>query len=105
MLPYLVNLRRHPEQAFPNAHLSLNPRSFLFFAFFGNSTDLFSTRSALFRKNTRVSPSLQFRSPSPSNPNPRNSFRIRTYRCVSKQTTLSPFRINTYAKKGEGGGP
>src|SRR5579859_7785610 len=102
MLPYLVNLRRHPEQAFPNAHLSLNPRSFLFFGFFSNSTDLFSTRSALFRKNTRVSPSLRFRAPAPANPNARNSFRIRTYRCVWKQTTLSPFRIRTYAKTGEG---
>src|SRR5579859_4126843 len=33
------------------------------------------------------------------------SFRIRTYRCVCKQRTLSTFRINTYAKRGEGGLP
>src|SRR5256885_9541841 len=30
-------------------------------------------------------------------------FRINTYRCVSKQTTLSTFRMNTYAKMGGGG--
>jgi len=31
-----------------------------------------------------------------------NSFRIRTYRSVCKQTTLSPFRFRTYAKSGGG---
>jgi len=32
-----------------------------------------------------------------------NSLRINTYRCVCKQTALSAFRINTYAKTGGGG--
>src|SRR6266436_4948985 len=31
-------------------------------------------------------------------------FRINTCKSVSKQTTLSTFRINTYEKQGEGGG-
>src|SRR2546427_848711 len=33
-----------------------------------------------------------------------SSFRINTSKSVSKQTTLTPFRINTYEKQGEGGG-
>ncbi len=33
---------------------------------------------------------------------PRNPFRINTCRTVSKQTTLSTFKINTYAKTGVG---
>src|SRR5260370_6297174 len=31
-------------------------------------------------------------------------FRINTFKSVSKQTTLSPFRMNTYEKQGGGGG-
>ena len=31
------------------------------------------------------------------------TFRINTYKSVSKQRTLTTFRINTYAKRGEGG--
>jgi hypothetical protein len=31
------------------------------------------------------------------------SFRINTCKSVSKQTTLTPFRMNTYEKQGEGG--
>src|ERR1700730_16756674 len=34
-----------------------------------------------------------------------NLFRINTCKSVSKQTTLSPFRINTYVKMGEGVSP
>src|SRR5258708_25956975 len=33
------------------------------------------------------------------------SFRINTCKSVSKQTTLTPFRMNTYEKQGEGGVP
>src|SRR5258708_12519066 len=33
-----------------------------------------------------------------------SSFRINTCKSVSKQTTLTSFRINTYEKQGEGGG-
>src|SRR5216684_1002291 len=33
-----------------------------------------------------------------------NHFRINTCKSVSKQTTLTSFRINTYEKQGEGGG-
>ncbi len=32
------------------------------------------------------------------------SFRINTCKSVSKQKTLTPFRMNTYEKQGEGGG-
>jgi hypothetical protein len=32
-----------------------------------------------------------------------STFRINTCKCVTKQRTLSVFRINTYAKSGEGG--
>src|ERR1700731_5495880 len=35
---------------------------------------------------------------------PLTTFRINTCKSVSKQTTLTPFRMNTYAKPG-GGGP
>jgi len=35
---------------------------------------------------------------------PPTPFRINTCKSVSKQTTLTPFRINTYEKQGEGGG-
>src|SRR5260221_8058060 len=31
------------------------------------------------------------------------SFRINTYKSVSKQRTLTPFRMNTYERQGEGG--
>jgi len=31
------------------------------------------------------------------------SFRINTYKSVSKQMTLTTFRMNTYEKQGEGG--
>jgi hypothetical protein len=34
---------------------------------------------------------------------PLTPFRINTCKSVSKQTTLTIFRINTYAKPGEGG--
>src|SRR6266404_5402046 len=36
---------------------------------------------------------------------PSNSFGINTCKSVSKQRTLSPSRMNTYAKTGEGGPP
>jgi hypothetical protein len=36
-------------------------------------------------------------------PNALTTFRINTCKSVSKQTTLSPFRMNTYAKPGGGG--
>jgi len=32
----------------------------------------------------------------------RKSFRINTCKSVSKQSTLTPFRINTYEKRGRG---
>src|SRR5713226_7689690 len=35
---------------------------------------------------------------------PLTTFRINTCKSISKQRTLTPFRINTYAKQGEGGG-
>ena len=34
-----------------------------------------------------------------------STFRMNTCKSVSKQTTLTPFRMNTYAKQGEGGPP
>jgi hypothetical protein len=34
---------------------------------------------------------------------PINTFRINTCKSASKQTTSTPFRMNTYAKPGEGG--
>ena len=36
-------------------------------------------------------------------PFPPMSFRMNTCKSVSKQTTLTPFRMNTYEKQGEGG--
>src|SRR5258706_10542255 len=36
---------------------------------------------------------------------PLSTFRMNTCKSVSKQRTLSPFRMNTYAKTGEGGPP
>src|SRR6202158_1527636 len=35
---------------------------------------------------------------------PLTTFRMNTCKSVSKQSTLTPFRMNTYAKRGEGGG-
>src|ERR1700687_3996020 len=35
---------------------------------------------------------------------PLSTFRINTCKSVSKQSTLTPFRMNTYRKRGEGGG-
>src|SRR6266481_5025031 len=44
------------------------------------------------------------RLPHPSAPLPVTySFRINTYKSVSKQRTLTPFRMNTYEKQGKGG--
>jgi hypothetical protein len=35
----------------------------------------------------------------------RKLFTINTCKTVTKQTTLTPFRMNTYEKQGEGGAP
>ncbi len=60
--------------------------------------------------NTRdrgVTPPPKFFSPlaTRQSPLPLTTFRINTCKSVSKQTTLSSFRINTYEKTGEGGPP
>src|SRR5258708_1671156 len=53
--------------------------------------------------------SLQLLPSSPRGPSRRPlpratySFRINTCKSVSKQMTLTPFRMNTYEKQGEGG--
>ena len=86
---------------------------------FSHSDPLFSITSALFLQNTRggIPPAGPFRSrvltivlhePIPSRFSliPDSSsicFRINTCKSVSKQTTLTSFRINTYGKGGEGG--
>ena len=58
--------------------------------------------------NTRdrgVTPPPKFFSPLATrhSPLPLTPFRINTCKSVSKQTTLTSFRINTYEKRGEGG--
>ncbi len=83
---------------------------------------LFSITSALFLQNTRggIPPFIlslcvnSVRSASRRYPFPRfaspisdalvSTFRINTYKSVSKQTTLTSFRINTCEKQGGGGG-
>src|SRR5258706_9904099 len=69
----------------------------------GKSSRLFPTACALFTKTTGVSP--------PSlvpififNSTFSNLFKINTYTSVCKQTVLTLFRMNTYAKTGGGGG-
>src|SRR5713226_2531992 len=42
--------------------------------------------------------------PAMQNATPVSPFRINTCKSVSKQRTLTTFRINTYEKRGEGGG-
>src|SRR5258708_14274833 len=58
---------------------------------------------------TRLAPSCALPASSsptfePSILQPRNLFRINTCKSVSKQTTLTLFRMNTYEKQGGGGG-
>src|SRR6266478_2192789 len=43
-------------------------------------------------------------SPARQNATPVSPFRMNTCKSVSKQRTLTTFRINTYEKRGEGGG-
>jgi len=76
-----------------------------------NSTPSPSSKSSLFFKNTRggVSPSDSStlgesrRRPPPHLHNfsaPINTFKMNTCKSVSKQRTLTSFRMNTYAKRG-----
>ncbi len=91
---------------FPSNHfrtLELSCRSFQ------GSRPLFSMPCGLFLQNARcgIPPSEALGSsvlrcspiPDPSS----ITFRINTCKSVSKQMTLTPFRINTYEKRGEGG--
>src|SRR5260370_1793550 len=76
---------------------------------FSRSDRLFSIACALFDKNTGggippSSPLPHLRPLLPSHPLSVSTFRINTCESVSKQTTSSPFRINTYEKTGEGEG-
>ena len=76
---------------------------------FSRSDRLFSIACALFDKNTGggippSSPAPHLRPLLPSHPLSVSTFRINTCESVSKQTTSSPFRINTYEKTGEGEG-
>ena len=83
------------------------------FASLKNSTPSPSSKSGLFFQNTRggVSPSYfctvggSRRRPPPDLHNfgaPINTFKMNTCKSVSKQRTLTSFRMNTYAKRGEG---
>ena len=74
---------------------------------FSSPDRLFSIACALFDKNTGggippSSPLPHLRPLLPSHPLSVSTFRINTCESVSKQTTSSPFRINTYEKTGEG---
>ena len=89
---------------------------------FSHSNRLFSITYSLFSQNTRVaylcaasalSASRRYHLPLLLSPLSSRSlipdrfsilFRINTCKSVTKQTTLTSFRINTYEKPGEGGG-
>ncbi len=79
--------------------LALSLHSFL------HSLPLFSIACSLFSENTRGGVTSS-RSIVPRNPGfmaASISLRINTCKSVSKQTTLTPFRMNTCEKRGEGG--
>ena len=124
MLPLRVLSRRN--LAYPSRRSTSKPPCFsdlptLDFSLrsFSHSDPLFSITSTLFLQNTRggIPPVRPLRSrvltivlhdPIPSRFSliPDSSsicFRINTCKSVSKQKTLTPFRINTYKKPGEGG--
>jgi hypothetical protein len=68
------------------------------------ASPLFSKSSALPRGvGVRSSPLPDLPPLPPSPPLSISTFRINTCKSVSKQTTSSTFRINTYEKRGEGG--
>ncbi len=108
--------RRKPFPCIALRTLDLSLRSFC------APRPFFSTTSTLFLQNTRVAypPALTFASaPSvlaiplrelissrlaPLLDRSSMLFRINTYKSVSKQTTLTSFRINTCEKQGEGEG-
>src|SRR5260370_42556791 len=58
---------------------------------------------ALFPRTAGPYRDLRPASPALQNAMPVSSFRINTCESVSKQRTLTIFRINTYEKQGEGG--
>src|SRR5713226_1120047 len=122
MLPFRALPRT--DLACSSRHPTCNPRLFILlrtlllsWRSFPHSHRLFSIACGLFYKNTRggiplsrpqgaqIIPlgehTLPHLSPLPGRS--RISFRINTCKSVSKQTTLSTFRINTYEKPGEGG--
>src|SRR5258707_746841 len=77
----------------------------LSFHSFLHSFPLFSIVCSLFSENTRGG-GTSSRSIVPRNPRFMTasiSLRINTCKSVSKQTTLTPFRMNTCEKRGEGG--
>src|SRR5713101_5387963 len=59
-----------------------------------NNRSALSVTREITRKLFRIRTSLK---------SPCKSFRMRTYKSVSKQRTSTPFRINTYKKQGGGG--
>src|SRR5579859_1399348 len=81
--------------------------------FFPRLDPLFSIACALFDQNTRGGiPHSDFhQSQAPLHPRPPlppssvTTFRINTCKSVSKQKTLTSFRMNTYEKRGGGGHP
>src|SRR6266852_8323557 len=104
MLSYVVNSRRLLPRASRDPRQSLNCRSICAShlpSFFSNlqRSAVKPFRSNSFRiityKNTHFARFWRHLSP----------FRINTSKSVSKQRTLSIFRMNTYEKQGGGGGP
>ncbi len=113
--------RRLPHSPRRNSFLCIALRTlFRSLRSFSAPRPFFSTTSTLFSQNTRVAypPALTFASaPSvlaiplrelissrlaPLLDRSSMLFRINTYKSVSKQTTLTSFRINTCEKQGEG---
>jgi len=65
-------------------------------------TSFLSIASALFAKTPGVAPGDPFPGPTSSPRILHKFFRMNTYKTVSKQRTLTGFRINTYTKQGGG---
>jgi hypothetical protein len=96
----------------PSLRSCLNPRLFILLRSLcrsqKESTPLQSSKSSLFCQNTRGGGTERtYGTPSVVHPQDAewvsaSTFRINTCKSVSKQTTLSSFRINTYEKPREG---
>jgi hypothetical protein len=119
MLAWLVIYRRHHRQALkPTAlHLFRSPRPLLRCAFCipagfagrsdvqalrrsGGSSHLFPYLPIVYRRSVTLLESTLEKVPHKAG---LTTFRINTYKSVSKQRTLTTFRMNTYEKLGEGG--